>query len=193
MLETVGLVAGTGWASGLNLYLATLMLGVAGRLGWADIPAVLTRVDVMVVAGVLFTVEFAADKIPFLDNVWDAVHTFVRPVGAAALGAVIAGEASSVGAALAAIAAALLALDAHGAKATTRLVANTSPEPFSNIGLSFAEDIGVALLIALAIANPLVAVIVVAMLVVGATALTIWLMKTARRKWGRVRAWLKGA
>ena len=189
MVETVGLLAGSGWASGLNLYLATFLLGVAGRVGWGDVPDVLTRVDVMVVSGVLFFVEFAVDKIPFLDNMWDAVHTFVRPVGAAALGAVIAGQASSVGAALGAVIAGLLALDAHSAKATTRLVANTSPEPFSNIGLSLAEDTGVALLVVLAVANPMVALVVVAVLVVAATALTIWLFRVARRNWGKVKGW----
>ena len=189
MVETVGLLSGSGWASGLNLYLATFLLGVAGRVGWGDVPDVLTRVDVMVVSGVLFFVEFAIDKIPFLDNLWDAVHTFVRPVGAAALGAVIAGQASSVGAALGAVIAGLLALDAHSAKATTRLVANTSPEPFSNIGLSLAEDTGVALLVVLAVANPMVALVVVAVLVVAATALTIWLFRVARRNWGKVKGW----
>lgn len=192
MLETVGLIAGSGWASGLNLYLATLLLGIAGRLGWGDVPAALTRPDVMVVAGVLFAVEFAVDKIPFLDNIWDAVHTFVRPLGAAAIGAVIAGDVSSISVALGAVIAGLLALDAHGAKATTRVVANTSPEPFSNIGLSLAEDAGVALLIALALANPAIAIVVVAVLVVAATALIIWLSRVARRNWGRVRAWMAG-
>lgn len=189
MIETVGLLAGSGWAAGLNLYLATLMLGILGRLGWGDVPQVLTRVDVMVVAGVLFVVEFAVDKIPFLDNVWDAIHTFVRPIGAAALGAVVAGEASSIGAAVGGVVAALLALDAHSAKATTRVVANTSPEPFSNIGLSLAEDAGVALLVALALANPVAAIVVVAVLVVAATALTIWLFRVARRNWAKVRGW----
>ncbi len=189
MLETVGLIAGTGWASGLNLYLASLMLGVAGRAGWGDVPEVMTRVDVMVISGVLFAIEFAVDKVPFLDNVWDAIHTFVRPIGAAALGAVIAGDASSIGAALGAVVAGLLALDAHSAKATTRVVANTSPEPFSNIGLSLAEDTGVALLIALAIANPVVAIVVVSVLVVAATALTIWLFRVARRNWSKVKGW----
>ena len=189
MIETVSLVAGTGWASGLNLYLASLMLGIAGRAGWGEVPEVMTRVDVMVISGVLFAVEFAVDKIPFLDNVWDAIHTFVRPIGAAALGAVIAGDASSIGAAMGAVVAGLLALDAHSAKATTRVVANTSPEPFSNIGLSLAEDTGVALLIALALANPVVAIVVVAVLVVAATALTIWLFRVARRNWGKVKGW----
>lgn len=189
MIETVGLVAGTGWASGLNLYLASLMLGVAGRAGWGDVPDVMTRTDVMVISGVLFAVEFAVDKIPFLDNLWDAIHTFVRPLGAAALGAVIAGDASSIGAALGAVVAGLLALDAHSAKATTRVVANTSPEPFSNVGLSLVEDTGVALLIALAIANPVIAIVVVAVLVVAATALTIWLFRVARKNWAKVRGW----
>jgi hypothetical protein len=193
MIETVSLIAGSGWAAGINLYLVALMLGIAGRAGWTDIPEVMTRTDVMILSGVLFAVEFLVDKVPYLDNVWDAIHTVVRPVGAAALGAVIAGEASSVGAAVGAIVAGLLALDAHSAKATTRVVANTSPEPFSNIALSLAEDAGVALLVALAIANPVIAIIVVAVLVVAATALTIWLLRVARRSWGKVRAWVAGA
>lgn len=192
MLETAALLAGSGWAAGLNLYLATLMLGIAGRLGWGDVPQVLTRTDVMIVAGVLFSIEFAVDKIPFLDNVWDAIHTFVRPIGAGALGAVVAGDASSIGAAAGAIVAGLLALDAHGAKATTRVVANTSPEPFSNIGLSLVEDAGVALLVALALANPTLALIVVGVLVVAAAALTMWLFRLARRNWRKVRRWFAG-
>jgi hypothetical protein len=192
VLETAALLAGSGWAAGLNLYLATLMLGIAGRLGWGDVPQVLTRTDVMIVAGVLFAIEFAVDKIPFLDNVWDAIHTFVRPIGAGALGAVVAGDASSIGAAAGAIVAGLLALDAHGAKATTRVVANTSPEPFSNIGLSLVEDAGVALLVALALANPTLALIVVGVLVVAAAALTMWLFRLARRNWRKVRRWFAG-
>jgi len=192
MIETVGLIAGSGWASGLNLYLVSLMLGIAGRAGWADIPAVLTRTDVMILSGILFGVEFFVDKVPYLDNVWDAIHTVVRPLGAAALGAVIAGDSSNVGTAVGALVAGALAFDAHAAKATTRVVANTSPEPFSNIGLSLAEDMGVALLVTLAIANPVVAIVVVAILVVAATALTIWLIKVARRSWAKVHDWVAG-
>jgi len=193
MIETVGLVAGTGWASGLNLYLAVLMLGFAERSGWADVPDVLARTDVMIVAGVLFVVEFLADKVPYLDNLWDAIHTFVRPAGAAALGAVIAGEAGNIGAALGAVIGGGLALDSHAAKATTRVVANTSPEPFSNIALSLVEDVGAALLVVLSLLNPAVAVVVVAILVVAATALTIWLWRMARRAWRKVseRGWLR--
>lgn len=186
-MDALGLIAGSGWASGLNLYLVAVLLGFSGRLGWSDVPDVLTRADVMIVAGVLFAVEFAADKIPYLDNLWDSVHTFIRPLGAAALGAVLAGEAESIGAALGAVIAGALALDAHAAKATTRVVANTSPEPVSNLFLSLFEDVSVALLIALAISFPIVAIIVVIVLVVAASAITVWLWKVARNSWRTVR------
>lgn len=190
-MEAAGLIAGSGWASGVNLYLVTLMLGLAGRLGWTDIPAVLTRTDVMIVAGILFAVEFVADKVPYLDNVWDAIHTVVRPLGAAAIGAVVAGDSATIGAALGAAVAGALALDAHAAKASTRMVVNTSPEPVSNIGLSLAEDVGVAGLVTLAVTYPIPTMIVVAILVVAATALTIWVWRTARRSWKKLGSWLQ--
>jgi hypothetical protein len=190
-VEAAGLIAGSGWASGINLYLVALMLGTAGRLGWADIPDVLTRLDVMIVAGVLFLLEFVADKIPYLDSVWDAIHTVIRPLGAAALGAVIAGDAASIGAAAGALIAGALALDAHAAKASTRVVVNASPEPFSNIGISLAEDVGVAGLVTLAVTYPVPTIIVVAILVVAATALTIWLWRSARRGWKKLGTWLE--
>lgn len=191
-MEAFGVIAGSGWASGINLYLVTLLLGVAGRIGWTDIPEVLTRLDVMIAAGVLFGIEFVADKVPYLDSVWDAIHTVVRPLGAAALGAVIAGDSGSIGTALGAAVAGVLALDAHAAKATTRVVANTSPEPVSNIALSLLEDVGVTLLVALAITFPLVALIVVGVLVVAATTLTIMLWKVALRAWRGVAKRLGG-
>ena len=187
MIETVGLLSGSGWAAGINLYLVTLMLGIAGRAGWADIPEILTRLDVMIVAGILFLVEFVADKVPFLDSLWDTVHTFIRPLGAAAIGAVIAGDSESIGAAVGAVVSGALALDAHSAKASTRLVANASPEPVSNVALSLSEDVGVALLVSLAVTYPVVTVIVVAVLVIAATALTIWLWRLVRRSWRKVR------
>jgi hypothetical protein len=189
-VEAAGLIAGSGWASGINLYLVTLLLGVAGRLGWGDIPDVLERTDVMIVAGVLVAIEFVADKVPYLDNVWDAIHTVIRPLGAAALGAVVAGNSASIGTAVGAIVAGALALDAHAAKASTRVVVNASPEPVSNIGLSLAEDIGVAGLVTLAVTYPMITIVVVAILVVAATALTIWLWRVARRSWKKVGAWL---
>jgi hypothetical protein len=184
MLETIGLLAGSGWAAGLNLYLVTFLLGLAGRLDWIDIPSVLQRTDVMIASGVLYGIEFLADKVPYLDNVWDAIHTFVRPLGAAALGYVIAGNSPSIGAAVGAIVSGTLALSAHSAKATTRAAVNTSPEPFSNIVLSLFEDGLVAGLVALAIANPWVTIVVVAIL----TALAIWLTVRLFGAIRRVRA-----
>lgn len=185
-MEIVGILAGSGWASGINLYLVAVLLGVTGRLGWADIPEVLMRWDVMLVAFVLFLIEFVADKIPYLDNVWDGVHTFVRPLGAAALGAVLAGQSPSIGAAVGALVMAALALNSHTAKAATRLAVNTSPEPVSNVSLSLFEDFGVAGLIVLAVTYPVVTVIVVAVLVVGAAALIFFSWRVARRAWRRV-------
>jgi hypothetical protein len=190
-MEAAGILAGSGWASGINLYLVTLMLGLAGRLGWADIPDVLTRLDVMIVAGLLFVIEFFADKVPYLDNVWDAIHTVIRPLGAAAIGAVVAGDSANIGAALGAIVAGALALDAHAAKASTRVVVNASPEPVSNIGLSLAEDIGVAGLVTLAVTYPIPTIVVVIILVIAATALTIWLWRNARRAWKKLGALLE--
>lgn len=186
-VDSLAIVAGAGWASGINLYLVTLLLGVGGRVGWAEIPDVLTSNVVIGVAGGLFLVEFVADKIPYVDNVWDAVHTFVRPLGAAALGAVLAGDASSIGSALGAAVAGVLALDAHAAKATTRLAVNTSPEPVSNIFVSVFEDLSVTTLVILAVTYPLATLVVVAVLVVAATTVTIWLWKAAKRAWCRVR------
>jgi hypothetical protein len=192
MLETLGLIAGSGWAAGLNIYLVTLILGLGGRAGWVDVPMVLQRTDVLIVSGVLYLIEFAADKIPYLDNVWDALHTAVRPLGAAALGYVIAGESSSIAAAVGAVVAGSLALGSHSAKATTRAAVNTSPEPFSNVFLSLFEDGLVAGLVALAVSYPLVAIVVVAILAVLGLWLTVRLLGAVRRVWSRWAARLNG-
>ncbi len=183
-MDALGLIAGSGWASGLNLYAVTLILGMAGRFGWADIPEVLTRTDVLVVAAVLFFVEFAADKIPYLDNVWDAIHTVVRPLGAAALGYVIAGESGSIGEAVGAIVSGALAFSAHSAKATTRAVANTSPEPVSNLTLSVFEDIAASGLTILAIVFPVAALVVAVLFAIG----SVWLVV---KFWGALRRMLR--
>jgi len=182
----VGLVAGTGWASGVNLYGAALALGLFGRFGPGEVPAALTRTDTLVLLGVLFALEFVADKIPVLDSVWDAVHTLVRPAGAAVLAVLLTGEADSVQQAVAALGAGGLALSAHATKATTRLAVNTSPEPISNAGVSLLEDGLVATVVWVAVTNPVLALVLVVVLVVAGTALTIALFGAARRGW---RAW----
>ncbi|CAN5139723.1 hypothetical protein BH18ACT5_BH18ACT5_09130 [soil metagenome] len=186
MVDTIGLLAGTGWAAGLNLYLVTFLLGLAGRLDWLAVPAVLQRTDVMIGAGVLYGIEFAADKIPYLDNVWDAIHTIVRPVGAGVLGYLVAGETPEVSQVVGALLSGGLALSSHSAKATTRAAVNTSPEPFSNIFLSLMEDGIVAGLVTLAIANPVLALVVVIILAVLALWLVVKLFGAIRRVRERV-------
>lgn len=180
-MVSIGILAGSGWASGINLYLVTLLLGFARQLGWGDVPEVFGRTDLMIVAAILFAIEFVADKIPYIDNAWDAINTVVRPLGAAAIGAVIVGDAASIGTAVGAVVAGALALNAHAAKASTRLAVNASPEPVSNISLSLFEDVSVAGLMALALAYPALTVVVVAILVVAAAAVTLWLFRFLRR------------
>jgi Domain of unknown function (DUF4126) len=136
----LGSILGSGWASGLNLYGVVTLLGIAGRMDWINTPPGLQQWWVIAIAGFLFSIEFVADKVPVVDSVWDTVHTFVRPIGAAALAMVMAGEQPTAQKLLIALGSGSLALTSHGAKATTRLAANTSPEPFSNIGLSLFED-----------------------------------------------------
>ncbi len=186
-MTELGLLAGSGWASGINLYAVTLVLGLAGRFGWADIPEVLTRTDVLVVAGVLYSIEFVGDKIPYLDNLWDVANTVIRPLGAAAIGVVLAGESESIGAALGGIVAGALALSAHSTKATTRAAVNTSPEPFSNAVVSVAEDGLASGLTVAAILAPIPTLIAVALLVVAGGYVTVKLWGTLRRVMRRSR------
>ncbi|HEY5650044.1 MAG TPA: DUF4126 domain-containing protein [Acidimicrobiia bacterium] len=190
-MTDLGLLAGSGWASGINLYAVTVILGLAGRMGWADIPEVLTRTDVLIVAAVLYSIEFVGDKIPYLDNLWDVANTVIRPLGAAALGAVLAGESESIGAALGGLVAGALALSAHSTKATTRAAVNTSPEPFSNSIVSIAEDGLASGLTVAAIVAPIPTLIVVVLLVVAGGYVTVKLWGTVRRMMRRNRVRLR--
>lgn len=184
----IGLVAGTGWASGVNLYGAVLALGLFGRYGAGEVPEVLTRTDTLVFVGILFALEFVADKIPLFDSVWDALHTLIRPAGAAVLAVLLTGEAATLQQAVAAVGAGGLALSAHATKATTRLAVNTSPEPVSNAGVSLLEDGLVATVVWFAVTNPLVALVLVLVLVVAGTAVTITMFAAARRGFQAWRA-----
>jgi hypothetical protein len=190
-MTDLGLLAGSGWASGINLYAVTVILGLAGRLGWADIPDVLTRTDVLVVAAVLYSIEFVGDKIPYVDNLWDVANTVIRPLGAAALGVVLAGESESIGAALGGLVAGALALSAHSTKATTRAAVNISPEPFSNAVVSVAEDGLASGLTVAAILAPIPTLIVVGVLVVAGGYVTVKLWGSVRRMVRRNRVRLR--
>ena len=187
-MESIALVA-AGWASGLNAYLTLLILGVAGRAGWAETPHDLQQTWVLAAAGVAFVIEFVIDKVPILDSLWDLGHTFIRPVVGGLTGAAIAG--AQLGRPAAFALAAGLALIGHLTKTTSRLAINMSPEPFTNILASFAEDGLVGILVALAMAYPKTAsVIALLAAVVGAVvAVIVW--KFAKRGLRRVRAWLR--
>lgn len=182
MADLVPWVFTSGWASGVNAYAVVLVLGLLGRFGGVDaIPPALQRTDVLTGAAILYFLEFVADKVPWLDSTWDAVHTAIRPVLGAAIGLLLAGDASSVEQALAAAAGGLSALASHAVKAGLRAAINTSPEPASNIAVSVAEDVTVAGLISLAVAAPWVAAGIAAALLLTGMAIVILVASRIRR------------
>ena len=185
-----GTIAASGWASGLNLYGTALILGLAGRLGWADTPPELQSTWFLVLVAALYAVEFVVDKVPWLDSAWDAVHTVIRPVGGALLGVALAHDAGS-SEVIAALVSGGFSLTAHGAKASTRATANLSPEPVSNVVLSLGEDGLVAALMALALAYPAVAGVITVVLVFTSVGIMYAFAKALsrlRRRWRERRA-----
>src|SRR4029079_12908799 len=171
----------------INLYATVAILGLATRFGWVDLPPQYRVFDndwIIGTAIVLYFVEFVADKIPWLDSLWDAVHTVVRPVGGALIAVASIGHTQPAMQAAAAIAGAALAASTHVAKAGTRAMANASPEPFSNWGLSFAEDGFVLALGLLALTHPVVAGVVAVAGVVIIVAVARWLVRGLRRRLG---------
>ncbi|MET9656970.1 DUF4126 domain-containing protein [Streptomyces sp. NPDC006510] len=160
-MSVLPLVFTSGWASGINAYAVVLLLGVFGATGLTDeVPASLQRTDVLVVAAVLFLCEVVADKVPYMDSVWDSVHTVIRPVAGAVVAALLAGESDSLPQLAAAAVGGSTALMSHLVKAGTRMAVNSSPEPFSNIAVSIAEDLGVAGIVTFAIFHPVVAAVI---------------------------------
>lgn len=184
----VGLIAGSGWASGVNLYAAALLLNLYGRLGVGEVPDVLLRTDVLVVAGVGFAAELVADKIPLVDSLWDAVHTVIRPLGGGVLALLLAGQVGGLQQAAAGVGGGGLALASHAAKATGRAALNASPEPATNVVVSVLEDGLVAGVVYLALRNPALAAVVVAVLLVVGITGTVVLWRTARRGLEQLRA-----
>ena len=146
LLQTLALTAGTAWASGINLYATVAALGVAGSTGYIELPPGLAVVQdplVMIAAGVMYCVEFFADKIPGVDSAWDAMHTFVRIPAGALLAAGAVGEVTPALSVAAALVGGGVTAATHITKAGSRALINTSPEPFSNIAASTTEDMAV--------------------------------------------------
>ncbi|MBI4890170.1 MAG: DUF4126 domain-containing protein [Acidobacteria bacterium] len=185
-LQLLATTLGLGFASGLRLYSTVLALGLALRFHWITLPASMKGLDVLahpavlIAAGVAFLVEFVSDKIPWVDSLWDALHTIIRPVGAALLAFAAFGQMDPLARALLTIACGSVALSAHAAKTATRLAVNHSPEPFSNLALSLAGDFAVPFLLWVVSAHPFLAVVLVAAFLV----VFLWL---ARKIWGVLR------
>jgi Domain of unknown function (DUF4126) len=181
-MEALPWVFSSGWASGINSYAVVLLLGLAGRfLGVEDVPQALTRTDVLVAAGVLFLLDTVADKIPYVDSVWDAVHTAIRPTIGAILGVLIAGDASTPEQAFLAVTGGTSALVSHLVKAGLRAVVNTSPEPASNIVVSTAEDVTVAGVVSVSLLNPWLAAGIAGVLLVVGLVVVLLLLGRVRR------------
>jgi hypothetical protein len=180
LTQLVAIAAALGWASGLRLYAVVFITGLAGWLGWIPLPGdlhVLSNPIVLGASGLMLFIEFFVDKIPGLDSLWDAIHTFVRiPAGAALAGAVFGGDQASWVTA-AALMGGTLAATSHAAKLTTRASANTSPEPFSNIALSLLGDSAVPVMLWLSWAHPVVALVALAAIVVASIVVVVILWR----------------
>ena len=188
-IETLAMALGAGFSSGLNVYATVATLGLLQRFGVLRLPAalqVLSHPWVLGIAIALYLVEFFADKIPYFDIVWDAVHTFIRPPAAAILAYAAAGAAPPEWRWGAALLAGGVALTSHGTKASARAAVNTSPEPFSNWVLSFGEDVLAVWLTWMATAHPLATTIIVAALVAVSAFLLYHLFRFARRAFRRL-------
>lgn len=186
LLPTLGRTLGFSFAAGINLYATVAILGLASRYGWVQLPGQFRVFDNDIVIGValtLYVVEFIADKIPWIDSLWDAVHTVIRPVGGALIAVTTLGEASPTMEGLVALLGGTLAAGSHFTKAGTRAVANTSPEPFSNWILSITEDLFVVGLGFIALKYPTIAALVVIVAVVLMITFAAWIIGAVKRRW----------
>ncbi|MFJ9904845.1 DUF4126 domain-containing protein [Streptomyces sp. NPDC101152] len=181
-MSVLPLVFTSGWASGINAYAVVLLLGVFGATGLSDaVPSALQRPEVLVAAGALFLCEAVADKIPYVDSVWDSVHTVIRPIAGAWVGALLAGHSGSLNDVVAGLIGGSTALASHAVKAGTRMAVNTSPEPFSNIVLSLAEDLGVAGIVSFAMFHPVAAAVIAGVLLLTGLVVLVFLVSRIRR------------
>lgn len=189
LLVTLGRAMGFSFAAGINLYATVAVLGLASRYDWVSLPPQFQVFDHDIVIGaalVMYVIEFVADKIPWVDTLWDAVHTVIRPIGGAVLAVTTLGEASPTVAGLIALLGGTVAAGTHFGKAGTRAAVNTSPEPFSNWALSLGEDVFVVGLGLLALQYPAVAAVVVLTLLAVMVFFAAWIVRAVRRRFSRL-------
>ncbi|MDX3093662.1 DUF4126 domain-containing protein [Streptomyces sp. ME19-03-3] len=189
-MPVLPLVFTSGWASGVNAYAVVFLLGLMGVTGVSDeVPPALERTDVLVAAGILFLCEAVADKIPYVDTTWDAVHTVIRPIAGGVVAALLAGQDGSLPQLAAGAVGGTTALVSHLVKAGLRLGVNTSPEPVSNIVISLAEDVGVASVVAFALFHPVAAAGIAAVLLIAGVTVVFFILSRIRRAGQRWKAW----
>lgn len=182
--------------SGVNLYATVLTLGLSVRFGWiGGLPpefSALGHTWILALAGTLYALEFIADKVPFITPIWDAIHTFIRPLGAALLASQAASELDPAFQAAAMLLSGSVALAAHSGKMGVRLAAHTVPDPVTHSAISIAEDFGVVSVLVLAWQYPLVALPIL----IGLLVLTVFLLRlfyrTIKRRYARIREWFTG-
>lgn len=185
-VDSLALAFSSGWASGINSYLVVLVLGIADRVtDFTQIPDVLGRGEVLGIAGVLYALEFVADKIPYLDSTWDAISTAIRPTVGAVIGVLLAGDATSLDQAVSGVLGGGTALASHTVKMGTRLAINSSPEPLTNIGASLAEDAAVLAVVWFALEHPRAAAAIAGVLLAFGLVLLYFVARLARRGWRR--------
>src|ERR671913_2650877 len=189
-LITLGRTLGFSFAAGVNLYATVAILGLAAKYGWVSLPPQFQAFNSDIVIGaaiVMYLIEFFADKIPYVDTVWDVLHTAIRPVGGALIAVTTLGDASPTVEALIALLGGAVATGSHLTKTSTRAVANTSPEPFSNWFLSLGEDLFVVGLGYLALKYPVAALVVASVLLVLIVVFAAVIVRTVRRWFARRR------
>lgn len=183
-LPELALAGALAWGAGLRLYLVVFLFGIAASLGYWHLPEHLTLLAhplVLFASGFMTIVELFADKLPLLDTIWDAIHTFIRIPAGAALAASVFGDSGAAVTLAAALLGGTLTATTHFSKASTRAVVNTSPEPFSNVAVSFTEDVLVAAGSWLAVAQPAIFLAVLAVFVLAALLMLRWIVRGARR------------
>lgn len=184
-LATLGRTMGFAFAAGINLYATVAILGLASRSGWVELPPQFKVFDNDVVIGAaigMYLVEFIADKVPWVDSLWDAIHTVIRPVGGALIAVTTLGQASPAVQGLVALLGGAVAASTHATKAGTRAIANTSPEPVSNWILSLGEDAFVVGLGLLALKFPIAALVVTAVLLAVIAVFAAVIVRAFRRR-----------
>jgi hypothetical protein len=194
-MELLPTAVSAGYAAGLNAYGTVVLLGLLGRAGFGEVPDELTTDAVIIAAGVMYAIEFVTDKVPYLDSAWDLLHTAIRPAIGSVIGVQFA-DLDQVTGAETVVAGGLgggTALLSHGLKAGLRLGINASPEPFSNINLSLIEDGIAAVVIALMLKHPLIALALVIVLLAIGIGLVLFLRKRIRRALERRRERRKAA